>query len=461
MTTHATFRPYSPDQTLLFPPNMADALPEGHLVHFIRDLTGRLDLSAIYAAYNGTHGGQPPYHPQMMVGMLLYGYCTGVFSSRKLEKATWEQVPFRVLSGDQHPDHSVISLFRSRHLSALSQLFMQSLQLCHKAGLVKLGHVALDGTKIEANASKHKAMSYDRMEKKSQELKAEVEALLQQAQTADATEDAAFGKGNRGDELPKELARRQSRLAKIDAAMKALEAEALEKAQRAEEERKSAGKPLRPPSGGVSSVKPEAKAQRNFTDPDARIMKDGATKEFLYAYNAQAVVDSEAQVVVAAALTQQGNDKQQTVPMMQQAQANAAALTGQPVIEKASMDAGYFSEAAAAKLSEINLDAYIATGRQKHGAAEVPDGEVKEESSSGQELSVKEAMAQKLRSVEGRSVYKQRKAIVEPVFGQIKEGRGFRRFLLRGVEKVRGEWSLICATHNFLKLFRRLGQMIG
>jgi transposase len=290
-------------------------------------------LWAIYAKYEEGDGrGLAAYDPRMMVRVLIYGYCRGVASSRRIERATYEDVAFRYLAADQHPDHDTIAGFRQEHLAPLAQLFVQVLQLCQRAGLVKLGHVALDGTKIKANASKHKAMSYERMGEAEKELEAEVQALLAEAARVDAEEDGKYGKGKRGDELPKELARRESRLEKIREVKAALEQEAREAAekklaeveaqlkerekQERERGRKFGGRPPQAPD--PEQAKPEAKAQRNFTDPDSRIMKDGATKEFVQAYNAQAVVDSETQVIVVAAVTQEANDKKQLVPMLEQ-----------------------------------------------------------------------------------------------------------------------------------------------
>ena len=453
------FRADNMDQGLLLPPSLHDWLPEGHLARFIADVIGELDLGGIYGSYQRDGRGLAAYQPAMMVRLLLYGYCRGVVSSRKIEQATHEDVAFRYLSADTHPDHDTIASFRKRHLDALSGLFVQVLLLCQKAGLVKLGHVAIDGTKIKANASKHKAMSYDRMNEAEQRLRQEVEELLNSAAAADEAEDAKYGKGKRGDELPAELARRESRLKKIREAKAELEREAKEKAerQRAEAEAKIAerrqqetltGKKAgghEPKVPDPEQAKPEAKAQRNFTDPDSRIMVDGANKgSFIQAYNAQAAVDSRAQVIVAAEVTQQGNDSQQLAPMIEQVESN---MGRKP--QAVSADAGYWSEANVGDERVAGVDLYIATGRQKHGET------VAEATGSPPEgASAKEAMQHKLRTEAGQSIYKMRKAIVEPVFGQTKEWRGFRRFSFRGVEKVRLEWKLICLTSNILKLFR-------
>jgi hypothetical protein len=395
----------------------------------------------------------------MMVRLLLYGYCLGVVSSRKIERATDEDVAFRFLSADTHPDHDTIAAFRKRHLSALAGLFVQALQLCQKAGLVKLGHVSIDGTKIKANASKHKAMSYERMKETEQRLQQEVEELLNSAAAADEAEDLQYGKGKRGDELPEELSRRESRLAKIRAAKAELEQEAKEKAarQRAEAEAKIAQRREQEAQTGKKAgghdpqvpdpeqAKPDGKAQRNFTDPDSRIMPDGANKgSFLQAYNAQAAVDSQAQVIVAAEVTQQTNDSQQLVPMIELVEANVGRKP-----EAVSADAGYWSEANVTDERVAGVELYVATGRQKHGEkVELANGPPPADASAQQ------VMQHKLRSEAGSSIYKMRKAIVEPVFGQTKEGRGFRRFSFRGVASVRLEWQLICLAGNLLKLYR-------
>src|SRR5713101_2576054 len=321
------------DQALLLPPSLHDWLPEKHLARFLVDVVEAMDLDEIYASYEEKDGrGQSAYAPAMMVRVLLYGYCTGIYSSRKIEAKTHEEVAFRYLSADEHPDHSTLAEFRQRHLGALAGLFTQALQLCQKAGLVKLGHVAIDGTKIQANASKHKAMSYGRMGEAEQKLQAEVEALLRHAEEVDEAEDRQYGKGQRGDELPAELARRESRLKKIREAKAALEAEAQQKAEeqkaeaeakiaaRQEQEKQTGQKPRgrAPQVGNPAEAQPESSSQRNFTDPESRIMPDGAHKgSFVQAYNAQAAVDSAAQIIVAAEITQQANDKQQ-LPMLQQ-----------------------------------------------------------------------------------------------------------------------------------------------
>jgi transposase len=458
------FYPDTINQTLLFPPSLHDWLPDGHLARFLVDVVSSLDLSAIYKSYQEKDGrGQAAYAPEMMVRLLLYGYATGVYSSRKIQTRIFEDVAFRYLSGDQHPDHATIAEFRKRHLEALSGLFTQALLLCSEAGLVKLGHVAIDGTKIKANASKHKAMSYKRMNETEARLKQEIDALLAAAEKTDAEEDAQHGKDRHGDELPVELLRRESRLQKISEAKAALEQEAKEKAaqeraetkqklaEREEEERRT-GKKKRGrkpcPEGAdhdPEQAKPVDTAQRNFVDPDSRIMPDGANKgSFVQGYNAQIAVDSASQVIVAAGVTQETNDKMQLIPMIAQIVTN---LEQKP--EKVSADTGYFSEANVTNESVKDVDLYVATGRDKHsGVVETISDPPPPDASP------KEAMRHKLRTEAGRTVYKMRKAIVEPVFGQIKEQRGFRRFSLRGKQNVRREWRLVCAVSNLLKLFR-------
>lgn len=456
-----TFRAYQLDQPFLLPPDLREWLPDGHLALFVTDVVASLDLGEIYRSYEGDGRGQPPYEPAMMVSLLLYAYCLGKPSSRGIERATHEDVAFRVLAANQHPDHATIAEFRRRHLKALAGLFLQVLALCREAGLVKLGHVALDGTKVKANASKHKAMSYGRMLDREAELKREIEALLRDAEDTDRREDATYGKGVRGDELPEELRRRESRLIKIQEAKAALEQQARARAaadaeavrqrlaRRAEQEartgRKKGGKP--PDVPDPSEARPDAKAQRNFTDPDSRIMRDGATKSFEQAYNAQAVVDETAQIIVATGVTQEANDSRQLVPMLERAKRNLGQAP-----RRASADAGYFSEGAVTDERVADIDLYIALGKERS----VLDARAEEASATadGTELSVADQMRRKLRAPEGQAIYRRRKAIVEPVFGQTKEVRGFRRFQMRGTAKVTCEWDLICLAHNLGKLHR-------
>jgi transposase len=458
------FRTCDLDQPFLLPPSLQDWLPENHLARFIAELMAGLDLSKIYGYYGRRDGrGKAAYHPVMMVRLLLYAYCVGVTSSRRIERASYDDIAFRYLCANQHPDHDTISEFRRQHLLVLAQLFTQVLQLCDKAGLVKLGHVAIDGTKLQANASKHKAMSYNRMEEKEKQLRAEVEKLLAQAEETDAAEDAQYGKGNRGDDLTGEMARRESRLKKIAEAKAALEQEAREHAEAAkkvaetkledrlkkEQERgkKFGGRPPQVPD--PEQARPEPTAQRNFTDPESRIMPDGGRKgSFVQAYNAQIAVDSAGQIIVAAEITQESNDKQQLAPMLERVEQNMGTKP-----EAATADTGYFSESQITDARVSGIELYVAIGKQKHG--EPPDME------SGDPFvppvatdSAKETMKRRLKTEAGQALYKMRKAIVEPVFGQIKAARGIRTFRLRGIAKAGAEWKLICATHNLLKLFR-------
>jgi len=376
-------------------------------------------------------------------------------------RASYEDVAFRYLCANQHPDHDTIASFRQQHLPVLAELFTQVLQLCSKAGLVKLGHVAIDGSKQQANASKHKAMSYDRMDEKAKQLNAEVEKLLAQAAETDAAEDALYGRGKRGDELPAELARRSNRLTKIAEAKASLEQEAREHAEAAkkaaeekleqrrnqEEEtgKKVGGRPPQVPD--PEQARPAPKDQRNFTDPESRIMPDGARKgSFVQAYNVQIAVDSQAQIIVAAEITQQTNDKQQLAPMLERVQKNMGV---KPLVVAA--DTGYFSANQVTDERLQDIDLYIATGKRKHGEPESPGEPVEPQRDTE---SAMEKMKRKLHTETGKALYKMRKAIVEPVFGQIKAARGIRAFLLRGMEKASAEWKPICATHNLLKLFR-------
>ena len=456
-----TFRPYCPEQVVLMAPVLAEWLPEGHLAHFVSDLveSGALDLSAVYAAYEEERGF-PPYDPRLMVKLLVYGYAVGVVSSRKLERASYEEVAVRMLCADQHPDYRSVARFRRRHLVALSGLFVQSLRLCREAELVGLGSLALDGTKLRANASRHKAMSYERMVKKEAELDAEIEELrrnvrrlLEEAERVDADEDERYGPDRRGDELPEALRDREQRLAVIRKAKQALEDEARERetARRAELERR--GKKPRPPRDGRDPYKPKPSAQRNFTDPESRIMKtsDGS---FHQCFNAQAVVDSKAQVIVAADVSNQAPDAEQLGPALEQLDENLAAVGAElPAGATLTADAGYFSERNIETTSAHGLDPHIATGRFKHGEPKppAPRGPI------AKDASPKQRMARKLKTKRGRNVYARRKTIVEPVFGQMTTTQDARRLRLRGHDAARAQWRFNCAIHNLLKLHRNGG----
>lgn len=435
-----SFRDWSLDQALLLPPSVPDFVPTGHLSRFIVALvTEELDLSAIMASYKGEKG-QPPYHPAMMVALLLYAYAVGIYSSRRIARGCAERVDFMAIVAFDAPDFRTISEFRRRHLTALAGLFMQVLKLCERAGLVKLGHVALDGTKIKANASKHKAMSYERMKKREAELQAEVDGWLKAAEAADAAEDKAFGADKRGDEMPDWVADKQARLAKIREAKAELEAEAKAKAaaERATREKKD-DKPHRGRKAAPPSDAPAAKAQRNFTDPESRVLK---TKDgYIQGYNAQAAVDGEAQVIVAHTLSNNGSDQTQFAPLLDGIKANLGRNPGE-----ASADAGYCSAANLRTLSRRRIKGYIATGRQTHGAKSAT---TQRRTKPGSLLA---RMTTRLKCAGHRSRYRLRKQVVEPVFGQIKQARGFRQFLLRGIEKVKAEWAMICTAHNLRKL---------
>lgn len=445
--TDRTFRPYEPNQLLLLPPSLQDWLPEDHLVYFVADLVDELDLGPILKPYGPVTRGNAPYDPRMLVRVLLYAYAVGIPASRQIARELEENVAFRVLAANQQPDFRTISDFRQQHLAALTDLFVQVLRLCRQAGLVKLGHVALDGTKLKANASKHKAMSYERMGKEEARLQAEVETLLRQAEVADAQDDVTYGPDRRGDALPAAVARREQRLQTIRAAKAVLEQDAHAAAELAQQARKAhagatprRGRPPLPPSPA-----PDPKAQRNFTDPESRIMPaSGAKGSFIQGYNCQAAVDATAQIIVAADVTDEPNDKQQAQPLLTQMMAN----TGQ-VPRIASLDAGYFSADTVTAIAALGCAPLIPPDRQSHTQA----GPVAPCGRPSAGLSVAERMRRTLRTKRGRRLYARRKAIVEPVFGQIKQGRGFRQFLLRGLRKVRGEWALICTTHNMLKLW--------
>lgn len=507
MTTKA-YRPWTPDQDFLLPPRPREWLPEGHLVYFLLDVVEQLDLSAITAVVQERDPrGVVPFDPRMMTALLLYGYSRGIYSSRRLARATFDDVAVRFLAGGHHPHFTTIAGFRRNHLGALAGLFLQVLKLCQAAGLVKLGHVSLDGTKIQGNASKHSAMSYDRMKKDEERLAGEIAQLLERARQQDAEDDATLGEGQDDVDVPAELARREDRLSRIREARQALEQEAalaraaelrdlaaandvraaspeLSAAQqkaaatRAAKQRKKADEldkhddddPGSPPADADAlprhapahdaDGKPDEKAQRNFTDPDSRIMTRGG--DVLQGYNGQAAVDADSHVIVACLLSNQPPDAEYFVPVLEEVEAN---LGRRP--DKASADAGYWSDANAMWCEEQGIDAYIATQRQRHSdppaiAGEAPPGttesagtddEVEPKTDEPKQLARREKMREKLATREGHNVYRLRKCTPEPVFGNIKEARGFRRFLLRGIEKVRQEWAMVCTAHNLLKLF--------
>jgi len=453
-----TFRPWKIDEPQFLPPTAQDFVAKDHLARFMVSLvTEELDLTEITASYLGEKG-QPPFHPAMMTALLLYAYCCGIYSSRRIAKACRERVDFMSIVALDPPDFRTLCEFRKRHLKALSRLFVQVLKLCDKAGLVKLGHVAFDGTKIKANASKHKAMSYERMAARAAQLDAEVAKWFAAAEAADSKEDKIHGPDKQGDEMPEWVADKARRAEKIRAAKAELEAEARAAAEakakaeaeaeekRKTEGRKKPGKPAAPPS-----PEPAPKAQKNFTDPESRIMKsrDG----FVQAYNAQAAVDAQAQIIVAQDVTQSAVDCGQLVPMVDAVEKN---LGRKP--EQASADSGYCSEANLEALESRHVDGYVATGRAKDAtkdeiAIEAIDACAATNSPQPTKPPTRvEAMRAKIKAGGHSSPYRLRKQLPEPVFGQIKQARGFRQFLMRGLEKVQAEWALICTAHNILKL---------
>ena len=461
------YRAWDAQQGSAKPVSPRDALPEDDLVFFLLDAIPPMDLSAFHQHYAQELRGQPPFDVTMMVTLLVYAYCVGVCSSRKIAAACERNFAFRAIVSADRPDFRTISDFRKIHLAAFKPLFLEVLRLAGEMGLVKLGNLSTDGTKMKANASRHKAMSYGHMKKSMARLEAEIEQLLEQAEQVDAEQDAALG-SRRGDELPEELKRREDRLLKIHEAKLRLEvaarAKAEEEQRRRDEEqaqREAEGRQRRGKEPAPVDPTPADKAQTNFTDPEAKIMKQ-SNKGFDYSYNAQAAVDGSNQIIVSAEVTNAANDKQQGVPLAQAALANLAAAgierpkaaDGTPAPIPNTLDNGYFSEEAVEKLTALGMDPHIATGRQKHNDAPAPLAA----GALPVEASVKDKMLHKLRTATGKVLYAARKHIVEPVFGQIKSARGIRAFLLRGLEKVNAEWQLICLTHNLLKIWRCAGR---
>jgi transposase len=453
------YRPWDPERYRHEAQSPAGKLPEGDLVFFLLDTVPRLDLRRIYAPYEEATRGAPPFDPALMVCLLLYAYCVGVFSSRKIALACERNLAFMAIVGQERPDFRTISDFRTQHLEACKDVFVQVVRLAAEAGLVKLGNVATDGTKIQGNASRHKAMSYRYMQKAVERLREEIEALVTAAYQQDEAEEAALG-SRRGDELPAELTRREERVAKIEEAMRRLEAEAKAEAD-AERERRADAAAERRRTGQKRRGKvpkpleetPDDKAQLSFTDPELQIMRM-PNKGWDYCGNAQASVDGACQIILACDVTDATNDKQQAAPLAQATLATLAQAgieqpkdaSGDVQLIPATLDNGYYSEGAVQALEDLGFDPYIAPGRQKHHE---PAAEA-----SAAPTTAKERMAAKVRTPAGKAVYARRKVIVEPVFGQIKEARGFRRFLLRGLQNIRGEWRLVCLTHNLLKMWR-------
>jgi transposase len=454
-----TYRPWNPEHYRHEAHSPEAKLPQDDLVFFLLDTVSHLNLSRFYASYEDETRGAPPFDPKMMVCLLLYAYCVGVFSSRKIAQACERNLAFIAIVGQDRPDFRTISDFRKLHLEAFCDVFVQVLRIAGESGLVKLGNVSTDGTKLQGNASRHKAMSYGYMKKEVERLREEIEALVTQAYQQDAEDDAALG-SRRGDELPAELARREDRLATIEAAMRRLEAQAKTEAEaerqrraQAEVERQRTGKTRRGRAPKEVDERPDDKAQMSFTDAALHIMQTN-NKGWDYCGNAQASVDGAYQIILACDVTAETNDKQQALPMAQLTVAHLEQAsierpkdaTGVVQNIPGTYDSGYYSAAAAEAVEQLGFDPYMATGRQRHHA---PEAEVCEPPATAQER-----MAAKVRSPEGRALYAKRKVIVEPVFGQIKEARGFRRFLLRGLANLRGEWRLICLTHNLLKIWR-------
>lgn len=421
-----TYRPFEPNQPLLLPASLADYLPEDDLAYFVPEVVAELDLSAIVTPSERELRGYPPYHPQMLVGLLLYAYARGIYSSRRIAAACRYDVGFMVVTARQTPAFRTIAAFRKRHLDTLAGLFTQVLQLAAEAGLVKLGHVALDGTKVHANASRHKAMSYGRMDERATALEAEVADWLAQAQTADAAEDATLGE-RQGDELPAHLATKERRAAAIRKAKAALE-------QRAREQAEAAG------NDPEQAVVPP-KTQYNFTDPESRIMK--TPSGFEQCYNAQAAVDAASLVIVAQEVTASPTDVQRLAPMLETIKTAAGRYP-----EHLSADSGYASEGNLLHCEEEGVDAYVALRRFKHD--EPPDADPAPQQRG--RWPARSRMREKLGTADGRAAYAKRKQTVEPVFGHVKACRGFRQFLLRGLAAVRGEWALLCTVHNLLRL---------
>jgi transposase len=461
---HKNYRLWDAEQNRQGAVSPSEALPQDDLVFFLLDLLPEIDLAPFHQYYAHELRGQPPFDVTMMVTLLVYAYSVGVCSSRKIAAACERNLAFRAIVGEDPPDFRTISDFRKIHATAFRPLFLEVLRLAGELGMVKLGNLSTDGTKMRANASRHKAMSYGYMNKEISRLEAEIDQLLKRAEEIDAEQDAALG-SRRGDELPDELKRREQRLAKIQEAKARLEAEAQARAEEeqrrrdaAQAKREAEGRRRRGKEPGPVAPNPEEKAQTNFTDPEAKIMKQ-SNKGFDYSYNAQAVVDSAEQIIVAAETTREANDKQQAVAMAQAAldNLNVAGIErprgtdGKPAPIPNTADSGYFSENAVEGVEKIGMDPHFAVGRQKHHEVAVPAATTVPSA----EANVKEKMWVKLGSATGKALYAARKHIIEPVFGQIKSARGIRKFLLRGLEKVSAEWQLICLTHNLLKIWRR------
>jgi len=452
------FRDYNVNQPMLFGPDVREWLSDAHPSHFISDVVEKLDLTKIYKSYESKGlRGAPPIDPRLLLKIMIYGYSIGTRSSRKLEKATYEDVAFRILSCDQHPDHDTIAAFRRRHIKSIHGIFLQVLTLCQEAGLVKMGHVSLDGTKVKASANKSKSRNYEQAKKSQEELNAEIRAALTDAKNTDAAEDKKYGKGRRGDELPLRLKNSASRKIIIDQLLAKIEVEATqrcreyvdEKAEKKKEddlwmeengEKFERRPPVNPNGKSVAEIVP---ARRNPTDYDSRIMKEHQSGGHIQGYNCQAAVDADSQVIVAAEVTNQVNDKQLAPKMMAEVEKNTGKT---PKIMTA--DNGYFSERDIVNLEKMGIDPYIPPTSNTIGKRHINVGQ------QCRRLTVTAFMREKLNSKTGGDIYRKRKTITEPVFGQLKEARRFRTFLLRGTEKVRGEWQLMAICHNLGKLHK-------
>lgn len=446
------FQTIDRDTAYLLPPSLQDWLPEKHLARFVVDIVDRLDLGELESCYGG--GGKQPYHPALLLALLFYGYATGVFSSRKLEQATHDSVAFRYLTGDTHPDHDTIATFRKRFLKELEGLFVQMLILAKVMGLFKLGHVSLDGTKIKANASKHKAMSWGTANKLEEQLRREVRELLRRAEQADADDEPEM-------DIPDELVRREDRLAAIDKAKAEIErrAQARFEAEQAEyeatlkrrkEKEKKTGKKARGRAPKAPQSGPREKDQVNFTDEESRIMP--STEGFVQAYNAQAGVDTNSHLIVENHITQQSNDKQELAPALDRLNAMKGSV-GKPAGLLA--DAGYFSEANVNRCKTDEVTAYISDSRERHN---LPwDERFRLPPPCAEDADAVTAMQHRLRTPEGKAMYARRKSTVETVFGIVKEVMGFRRFHLRGFDAAQGEWNLVCMAWNLKRMYALSG----
>ncbi len=448
---------YDPHQRLIVPLDITDLLPDNHLARFLVDVTANLDLSLLEEKYHSVKG-EIPYHPQMMVTLLLYPYCKGCYSSRRIEEKTYTDIAYRYIAAGKHPDHSTISRFRANNLELLKDLFFQSIMMCKKAGLVKLGNAAIDGTKIKANASIRKTKNYKAIKKEYDELKKAVDELMKKGQEKDREEDRKYGKDKRGDELPENLAKKEMRLKELgqikdqmEREVKAIAKEHNQKIKEREEEEKRTGKKKRGRKPKKKEETPGEKVRHNFTDPDSRMMKDNGTNSFVQGYNCQNVVDLNSQVVISCDVTQDANDKHQAIPMIMML-IETFEITDLKELQDVilTLDAGYYTEGDLKEILEMGFDLYISPdGYKSKGKIELP----KMKGRIPKSMSLKDRMRRKIRTKVGKKRYGKRN-IVEAPFGWIKEARNFRRFMMRGIEKAKGEWCLVNLTHNILVMHR-------